>query len=86
MLIISTNFVRDLVTMLLEITFNISLIILLKKYAARRNRIISIRSNESNKDNKELKNGAIALILCSFSTVIHAATFSVDFFVSIHDF
>jgi hypothetical protein len=86
MFIISANFIRDLVTMLLEIVFNISLIILLKKYVARRNRIISTRSNENNNNNTELKNGAIALILCSFSTVIHAATFSVYFFNSAHDF
>jgi len=67
------NFVRDFGVLLLGVVLNIVLIVQAKNYLERRRNIVGNDSTGF----KKIKDAVIALILCSFSVLIHTAAFMV---------
>jgi len=68
-LLLACNFLRDLVVLIIIIIANITIGILLKKYAPI--------SENSNTEITLRNNGLFAFILCSLSTLVHLLMFSV---------
>jgi len=70
------NFVRDFGVLSLGLVLNIVLIVLARNYLKRRRNIVGSNSNDRT-GFKKIKDVMIALILCSFSVLIHTAAFMV---------
>ena len=70
------NFVRDFGVLLLGVVLNIVLIVQAKSYLERRRNIVGNDSTDIT-GFKKIKDVLIALILCSFSVLIHTAAFMV---------
>ncbi len=80
--VIIANSIRDLAIMLIEISLNITLIVILKKYTKKRNESIQNSDGSVRIKNTGRKNAVIALILCSVSALVHCFAFSVKIYFS----
>jgi len=69
------NLIRDMGVLIVEIASNIILIVFLKKNLERRRNLNSVGCKHYKK--VKMENMIVALVMCSFSVLIHAATFSV---------
>jgi hypothetical protein len=84
--VVVANILADVVTVAIEIAFNIIVIVLLKRYNDRKNRLTANQqaqpeeAKKSNKKTKAERNSIMIVVIMSLlSTVLHLLAFMVKF-------